>query len=83
MARTVVSLTSTFEQIAAGKCTISLRSGINKRIFVNETTDQNSALNRITCIPMQIRQCEDKPTYAKLGPGLEDGDVKLIVDTEG
>lgn len=82
MPRLVYALTDTYQQLAAGKCIVSLEDGIERRIFVNENASDVAAINTITDEDLQIVQLEKKPTYARQDVGLAPGTVKLIVDTE-
>lgn len=77
MARTRETLTGTFQQVATGRCVITVDVvGNTKTLVVNDIANGSTAMRRVVRPGDQIIQDEDKATFA-LGAGIE-----IIVDQE-
>lgn len=80
MARTSVTLTGAWQQIAAGECVVRVTStGVSAlaKISLNQAASDVAALEDLTSPGAQYAQTEAKPVFAK-GVG-----VVVTVDTAG
>ncbi len=79
MARNVVNLTDTWQQVATAQCVIRTREvpPRGRALSINEAADDATAMADITAPGDQYVQNEAKPTFAK-GEG-----ITITVDTAG
>ncbi len=64
MARTTIELTTSYQQIAAGKCVITFDGGAAE-VHLNDTASDTAAMSDAFSKNAQIVQNEDKPTFAR------------------
>lgn len=80
MARTVITLTDAWQQVAAGACVLRVASTGGRaraKISLNQTASDVAATEDLTSPGAQYLQNEAKPVFAK------GADVIVIVDTAG
>jgi hypothetical protein len=81
MARSLVTLTQAWQQLGtAQQLSITVKKGVGKRIYVNETGDDTTADIVLCEDNHQFVQNEDKDFFARCE---EDGDIDVVVDTAG
>lgn len=76
MARIEIELTGQYQQIAAGKCTITVEEG-NKQIYFNDVASDIAAMSDLYPKNAQIAQTSDKATFAK------SRDLAVVIVEEG
>ncbi len=79
MARTVITLTSAWQQVATAACVLRVRDvpATHRTLSLNETADDATAMKDSVSPGDQYAQTETKETYAK-GAG-----ITITVDTAG
>jgi len=79
MARTVITLTDAWQQVATGACIVRVKSigAASATLSLNESADDSTALNASAVPGDQYAQSESKPTFGK-GAG-----VVLEIDAAG
>lgn len=78
MARTIVTLTSTYQQIAAGACVVTVNESVQTRMYINNAADDTTAMTDVFFKNHQFWQRGTDPTFAR----VESGTLEVIVDEE-
>lgn len=81
MARSRIQLTQAWQQVGtAERLIITVADGVCKRLYLNETASDVAAEVDLVNTGRQFAQTEEKDTFARCEV---DGDITIIVDTEG
>jgi hypothetical protein len=75
MARTLYNVTTSWQQIATGICTITIQKYVPGTILFDEASNDATALKNNGPSMSQIVQNEDKPTFMK---GLVSGSTVVV-----
>jgi hypothetical protein len=81
MARSTVTLTTSWQQLSSTKCVITVLRTKGFQIFFNETASDTNAISKIFEQGDQVQQSEVKDTYARVDSA--NADCQVVVVEEG
>ena len=81
MARSEVTLTEAFQELATGRAIVTVKEGLNEQIIYNDVSSDTGAAFTQSTDGMQIAQTEAKSTFMRTNAKGAATSVVVIVDT--